>query len=284
VEEQGVSGSVWAPPSATEMAAALSTRRWLRRDDPFPHLIANDVFTPRVYAALEAQFLTRLHPPGARPDVSGFTRSIRGYDVTAFLFHPRLDGPLRLFVSRGFRDLVAGATGVEVTHHVSGGLHHHAVGSATGSIHTDLNPAWFVEYSSPDGMVVVDHTAVRYVTGEPRRPGARAKPYVRAVAILFYLANPPWRPGDGGETALYDSPDCDLMRPAVRVPPINNSLVAFEVTPQSFHAFLTNRRRPRNCVAMWLHRRRAEVVEQWGEGVIENDPTSRSESLRPAVS
>ena len=253
----------------------LSTRRWLRREDPFPHFVAHDLFSPPVYAALEAEFLGHMHPQGMDSPASDFGRNIRGYDATALHFHPRLAGPLRLFVSRGFRDVLSAAVGVEVTRHVSGGLHHHAPGSARGAIHTDLNPAWFVEYESPDGMVVVDHRAVRYVTGEPRRPGARAVPFVRAIAVLFYLANPPWRPGDGGETGLYDSSDADLARPVATVPPHSNSMVAFEVTPQSYHAFLTNHRTPRNCVAMWLHRPRAAVLEQWGEGVIENDSAQR---------
>ena len=261
--------------SAAAIRPMLSARRWLRRDDPFPHLVAHDVFSPRVHAALEGEFLRHLHPEGEGSTASHFGRNIRGYDATALHFHPRLAGPLRLFVSRGFRDVVSAAVGVEVTRHVSGGLHHHAPGSAAGSIHSDLNPAWFVEYESPDGMVVVDHRAVRYVTGELRRSKVRPKPYVRAVAVLYYLANPPWRPGDGGETGLYDSCDADLGRPVATVPPHNNSLIAFEVTPQSFHAFLTNRRTPRNCVAMWLHRPRAAVIEQWGEGVIENDTSGR---------
>jgi Rps23 Pro-64 3,4-dihydroxylase Tpa1-like proline 4-hydroxylase len=88
---------------------------------------------------------------------------------------------------------------------------------------------------------------------------------VRAVAILYYTANEPWTPGDGGETGLYrrrtDPPD----RPAARVAPHNNSMVAFECTPNSFHSFVTNRAKPRRSVTMWLHRRDTDVVDRWGE-------------------
>ena len=30
-----------------------------------------------------------------------------------------------------------------------------------------------------------------------------ARETIRAVSVLFYLANPEWEPGDGGETALF---------------------------------------------------------------------------------
>jgi hypothetical protein len=275
VEEQSRPGNGWAPLSVAALAPMLSARRWLHRVDPFPHFLAHDVFSAPVYGALEQEFMRNLHPEGADSSASHFARTIRGYDATALHFHPRLTGPLRVFASRGFRDLLSAAVGVEVTRHVSGGLHHHAPGSAPGLIHTDLNPAWFVEYESADGMIVVDHKAVRYVTGEIRRPGVQPRGFIRAIAVLYYLANPPWRPGEGGETGLYDSSDAALDRPVATVPPINNSMIVFEVTPQSYHAFLTNRRSPRNCVAMWLHRPRPDVIRQWGEGVIENEDGQR---------
>jgi Rps23 Pro-64 3,4-dihydroxylase Tpa1-like proline 4-hydroxylase len=88
---------------------------------------------------------------------------------------------------------------------------------------------------------------------------------VRAVAVLFYVGNEPWRPGDGGETGLYETADLPVDRPSVAVPPVNNRLLAFECTPTSFHSFISNRRSGRTSMIQWLHRSREEAVGRWGE-------------------
>ena len=91
---------------------------------------------------------------------------------------------------------------------------------------------------------------------------------VRAVSALFYLANPPWAEGDGGETGLYDSVAAGARTEGVLVPPVNNSLVLFECTPYSWHAYARASRHQRNSLVMWLHRPRQDVVERWGESSV----------------
>jgi Rps23 Pro-64 3,4-dihydroxylase Tpa1-like proline 4-hydroxylase len=86
--------------------------------------------------------------------------------------------------------------------------------------------------------------------------------------MLFYLSNPPWRRGGGGSTGLYRSGDDDIRRPVASVPPLNNSMLLFECTPQSFHGFISNVRTPRNSIVMWLHQTKAQVGQLWGEGAI----------------
>jgi Rps23 Pro-64 3,4-dihydroxylase Tpa1-like proline 4-hydroxylase len=87
---------------------------------------------------------------------------------------------------------------------------------------------------------------------------------IRAVSALLYLANEEWHPGDGGETAIFDGADGGQAQPVRKIPPINNSILLFECTPFSFHTFLGNRI-PRNCLVMWLHRPKAEVVRRWDD-------------------
>jgi len=91
---------------------------------------------------------------------------------------------------------------------------------------------------------------------------------IRAVAAIFYLDNPPWSPGDGGTTGLYRNASDPVDQPAAVVPPLNNSMLAFECTPFSYHGFVSNRRHPRNSVVLWLHRSRQDVVRRWGEHAI----------------
>jgi len=141
-------------------------------------------------------------------------------------------------------------------------LHHHDVGSLSGAPHNDLNPGWFVDERSPSGVTVADPSVCSYTTGrtKDRRPVVER---IRSVALIYYLANPEVYTG-GGETGLYERGTDPVQRPALAVPPVNNSLVAFECTPYSFHSFITNPNVERNCLVMWLHRPKEAVVRRWG--------------------
>jgi 2OG-Fe(II) oxygenase superfamily len=243
---------------ATGLDRILANRRWWQCDVPFRHYVATSVFTPDIYAGLVESFRASLSKQGylAKHDIHGTT------------FEPGLSGPLSLFVSRDWHDLVAGLFNVRATGHISGGTHHHEPGSKDGFPHNDLNPGWFLDYDSDDGIVLPQHSLCQYTTGAttstlpPRR-------VIRAVALLYYLDNPAWRQGDGGETALYASASDPIDAPLARIAPRNNTLLAFECTPYSYHAFIGNRINPRNSVIMWIHREPDEVSARWGPGVIE---------------
>jgi len=251
-----------------ELSRALAGSTWQRRERPFPHVVARDVFVQPVYRRLADAF-QKLLDRGFRDAPTGrFGRTLGAYDAWALHFAADHDGPLALLFSRGFCDVLARAAGVRVTRDVNVGLHHHQVGSASGSPHNDLNPGWFVERRRPDGINLMDHAACSYHHGTTTRPGERPRERVRAVAMIYYLNNPAWRDGDGGETGLYQSARDPVEKPAVAVPPVNNSLLLFECTPRSYHAFIANRRHVRNSVILWLHRSKEEAVARFGEDAI----------------
>jgi hypothetical protein len=249
------------PTSEWPLADLIANRRWVRRDLPFPHIVASNVFVPAFAAALDAEFarIEREHP-------EAFVRNMTGYDASGAEIGRYRDGPLGVFVSREWHDLIARVAGVTATGDVSASVHHHDPGSAGGWPHNDLNPGWFPDPPPGPGEVrLAGASEVDYHTGA-RPPGVGARETVRAVSILFYLGNPSWEPGDGGETGLYARPERGALGAAV--PPINNSLVLFECTPHSWHGYLSNRGKPRNSVVMWLHRAKADVVARWGEASI----------------
>jgi hypothetical protein len=246
--------------SATSGPAWLAGRRWLRRTDPFPHVVAYDVFAPPVLARLEDAFRTTVEEHGGRPYLAAY--DIGGASVTAETAH-RFE-PL---VTRAFHDMIANLLGLSVTGHVACGLHQHRIGSSSGFAHNDLNPGWFNGVPGP-GELVLGDDAVSYTTGETYDPTVRPVETVRAAALLFYLANEPWTPGDGGFTGLYESGDTPVDRPRAIAPPINNSLLLFRCTPRSYHTFVSNQRHVRNSIIMWLHRPAADVVREWGPDAI----------------
>jgi len=251
-------------PANTEdaqLARTLNSRRWIRRYQPFPHVIAYDVFRPAVYHQLETNFRTLLADTGGRPYLTahGIDGRTVGEEIADQL-HPLL--------TRGWHDLLARVAGIRATGHIAVGMHHHRPGSKNGFAHNDLNPGWFLGEPPPGGLALcgpgIDYTSGRLLGEVDRTPLET----VRGAALLFYLANPPWRPGDGGSTGLYRAAGADIRRPVAVVPPLNNSMLLFACTPRSFHGFISNRRTPRNSIVMWLHRTKDEAVAQWGEAVI----------------
>ena len=198
------------------------------------------------------------------PAPSRLSRTVPGYDVYAQAFTSDLDAPLGLLLSPEFHDRVANALQVRITRDVNGGFHHHPAGSKSGRIHNDLNPGWFVDSRSADGVNLSRPDLCSYPTGESF---AAQRPYqvMRAIAIIFFLANGSWAPGDGGETGLYSGPRGSVDSPDVTVPPLDNSMLIFHCTPYSYHAFIGNRRRARNSAIMWLHCPREDAYGRFGE-------------------
>jgi hypothetical protein len=130
-------------------------------------------------------------------------------------------------------------------------------------VHNDLNPGWFIDRPRPDGINSAASTWCDYHHGEPCAAGTTPVCRIRAIAMLYFLNNGPWRPGHGGECGLYA--DRDASQPSAKVGPVDNSILIFECTPWSFHRFLSNTAGPRDSVILWLHRKRELAVNRWGE-------------------
>jgi hypothetical protein len=247
----------------------LNAREWVLCHEPFPHVRAQNVFAAGFHRELEEAFRALLKDeglatwPGAR-----FRRNMPGFDAAAVDFEGHVGTPFDRFVSREWCDLFARVFGVPDVRFVSGALHHHAAGSRDGHVHHDLNPGWFAQAGDAQD-IVLPRADVCYRTGAaPAGVTLASREMMRAVVIIYYLNNAEWSPGDGGETGLYRS-GLDAVRDAVvSVPPINNSLVAFECTPASFHSFRSNRGQPRNSVIIWLHREKQDVLARWGASAI----------------
>ena len=251
-----------SPASTRSLSEVIHNRRWTFADLPFPHVLAENVFERETYLDMVTAFRTLFD------DGANFHRDMPGFDASGYLLAAALPPPLDIFVSRPWHDLLCGLFDVRGTGHVSGGFHHHEPGGRPGGIHNDLNAGWFPEPGGAGRVRLADPARCSYGRGETSEPGLEPVRAIRAVSLIFYLANPPWRPGDGGETGLFRHQDDDLRHPAVAVPPIANSLIAFEATPWSFHSFLGGSRNVREALVMWTHRAPAEVEARWGKGVV----------------
>lgn len=256
----------------TPLEKILSGRSFRQRVSPFPHIVGEDVLAPGVYREVEAAFRAELRAGlSDTPGDGRFARTVPGYGAYVKPLLPAVTGPLALFVSRAWHDMLAALWDVEATLDMDAALHHHPVGSGDGWVHNDLNPGWFVDRPRADGVNVSDPALCDHQHGTAAVHAGLPRETVRAAALLFYLANDPWSPGDGGETGLYSSARSPVSSPAAVVPPINNSLLCFACTPYSCHAFLRNRKSPRNSVILWIHvpaeraalRHGARSIEPW---------------------
>lgn len=243
-------------------ASFLGQKRWIRRRAPFPHFIAYDVFAPPVYRRLETTFLELLNETLDQP-------YMERHDIYGRTVHADLASRFEPLLTHSFHSVLSGVLGIETTGHVAVGMHHHRAGGHHGFPHNDLNVGWFLGQPAP-GELGYTSPHIDYTTGSLLQPDAKGIPIetIRAASLLFYLANPPWEPGDGGATGLYKSGSDDIESPVAMAPPINNSLLLFECTPTSYHGFIRNRRTNRNSIVMWLHRPKQAVVDRWGENAI----------------
>lgn len=252
-----------------ELARILRNRSWLRCNYPFPHVIATDVFQTDFYEALASQLgeiLSRGLNDTATP--GRFARNIAGYDAYGLGFGPGTDGPLSVFLSAAWRNMLCEIFAIGPTPYVFVGSHHHLPGSSPGFIHNDFNPVWFPQAGTAE-IRTPDSTLCSYKTGVGRLGEGEKIQVSRGAVLLFYLLNDAWGAGDGGETALYTSASDLVDKPTVKYPPVNNSLVAFECTPQSFHTFLGNTHGPRTSLIIWVHRTMDEAIARYGENHLE---------------
>lgn len=248
-------GKRMSPP----LKAQLSTCPWIRRTGPFPHVLVPRLFIDPVAAEISAEVTARI------ADVTGM-HHFGWYDAYACgLQGISPDNALAIFVSRAFHDFVADRMEVPALGYVNAGIHSHRRGSESGFIHNDLNPVYFDAEPRPDAVVLPTQAGGSYMHGSGAHPGARVRRVVRCTTMIYYTGNPNWHLGDGGETGLYSSGDTDLNDPDTRIPPLNNSMLIFNCSSSSYHAFLCNRQAERNSIVMWLHASVEHMSARHGE-------------------
>jgi hypothetical protein len=246
------------------LAEMIGNRRWVKCLEPFPHVRAENVFCPEVYGELAAQFKAVLSLGlSETPDFRRLSRASESFDAYTLDLQLETAGALRVFFSTDWNDMLSRLFDIQVTGDVICSMHHHVTRSRNGHVHNDLNPGWFPDTSRTASAPQSEKC--NYKTGGTGRQAAPTRETIRAVSLIYYLNNHNWKVGDGGETGLYDSLYADVNCPKISIPPINNSLLAFECTPFTYHSFIKNRRHTRNSIIMWLHRPKSEAILEWGE-------------------
>jgi hypothetical protein len=217
-------------------------RRLALESAPFPHIIIDDFFKPDAYRMLAEQFATVQRrgflEEAWSPDY--FHRFEIDYDGYVYTPPPTLErtDPLSVFFSLEWNWFFSKLFRQFTTFETAPAFHHHPAGNRTGFVHHDNADKHFSPLRRlPNGVM--------YGEGNASDPLIRR----RKIAILYFLENDSWKEGDGGEVGFYSADGKTLI---TKVAPLNNRLLAFQISPISQHAFQGNRRE-RNSIVQWFH-------------------------------
>jgi hypothetical protein len=232
----------------------IKNRNWIVQRHPFRHMIVRGLLEETVLKRLTENFERHLqaHNSDARriANYDAQVVSLKSQDVDVFypLLHVK------------FLELICRAMRLNAAFEIDGALHSHPPGSRSGWIHNDYNPGWFGR-TAASGELFFNDGACNYRTGRMRDGQGTGICRVRYITLIFYLNNPNSK-NVGGETGLYLSQSRSVEQADILVPPEDNTLLAFECTPHSWHSFRTTTAR-RNSITLWLHRPAEEAKKQW---------------------
>jgi hypothetical protein len=255
-ENRSAGPAMGAAPKASDPAAGVRNRRWIVRDLPFRHMVVHDLFDAPVLERLKTGFRERIQDGAARR-----TRTAN-YDATMLPLNEGDRIRFAPFLDLEWLRLISAAMTVDPCFEIDGALHSHPAGSRSGWIHNDYNPGWFARGAREGEVYLNAGELCDYKTGRMPSPGAPPVCRMRYLTLIYYLENPPWKPGMGGETGIYLSQRQSIDQADVFVPPHENTLLVFECTPHSWHSFRNTNFR-RNSLTLWLHRDSGQAKQQW---------------------
>lgn len=234
----------------------IKNKRWLLQRFPFKHIVVRDVFEDAVVERLGAAFRVRLADQAAAGSV------VANYDARIMALAEQDRSAFAPLLDVEWLALVSQAMGLKTTFEVDAALHSHPPGSRSGWIHNDFNPGWFARAASEGEVVFSSKSGCNYKTGQGQVGDTKPVQRMRYLTLIYYLNNPAWFPGMGGETGIFSARAQSIEMADSFIPPINNSLFLFECTPHSWHSFRTTSF-SRNSITLWLHRDFAEARKQW---------------------
>lgn len=218
---------------------------------PYNYLIVEDLFDEGTAFGLSAVFNDLIQTGRT----IGKVGEVGDLVYEAINFTPKLQHvqstPISTIASVELKNLIAEVFDIYLDENLMIGMHRHNPPSKPGWSHTDFAVVSFPNIPANHGgqRVYAEADQVNYSDDSKHRQPDSIKT-ARAIACLYYTANQEWRPGLGGETGVY-LPDGKTL--VASVPPKNNSLFAFEISPHSYHAYLGSAAMQRSSFIWWYH-------------------------------
>jgi hypothetical protein len=218
---------------------------------PFNYLVIEDLFDEGTSFSLAAVFNDLIRSGNQIGKVGEVGELV--YD--AINFTPKLEHvrstPISNVLSFELKNLISEIFDIHLDENIMLGMHRHNPPSKPGWTHTDFAVVSFPNIPPNHGSlrVFTDGTGCNYSDDSKHRQPDSIKT-ARAIACLYYTANQDWTPSLGGETGVY-LPDGKTL--VASIPPKNNSLFAFEISPLSYHAYLGSETMQRSSFIWWYH-------------------------------
>jgi 2OG-Fe(II) oxygenase superfamily len=216
---------------------------------PFRHCVIDSFFPESMYGEVVKHFQSIKSKGFATTGDAGrfapFTDVAYPYD--GYVYAPRYDDTekrsamnfffgytLNLFVSKLFSLHTSIATEVA--------LHYHPPHNKSGWVHNDfVDKQFHVSNHTSSGVLLPIKGSFPDGNGYHKLR--------RTIALIYYIDNDAYTDGAGGGTGLYKNPK---ENPTTIVEPLSNRFLAFEVSPESYHAFLQNTFN-RSTIVQWFH-------------------------------
>ncbi len=232
---------------------------------PFNYMVIEDVFEPVLASNLAYLFRELIVQAKGIGKVGEVGELI--YDALNFTPTIKLvkETEISIFASAELREFVSSTFSIRLDENFMLGMHRHNPGSRPGWSHTDFAVVSFPNSPTNCNGLRVFHqgNGCNYADDSRDRQPESIKT-ARAVACLYYTANPEWQLGMEGETGIY----ADLGKRLVdRVPPKSNSLFIFEISPISYHGFLGSSKVQRNSYIWWYHSSPGYLLERHARAV-----------------
>jgi hypothetical protein len=223
--------------------------------NPFPHVHVESFFKPKFYKDC-CDFFNEILDRGVsdKYDPYKFSRyHFEYYNAFFWQMHANSSYPISQFLSIEWVNYFSNLFNVELTNEVSFELRHHKVDTIkniTKYVHNDFYVVGF-PFDVPDKKELFQYYfQCPYLLQSPEDEEMVNK-RMRSVVAFIYINNQDWEEKSGGVTALYKS--TNLERHVKEIPPISNSMLAFEITPYSYHSYINNNTVDRNTIMLWFH-------------------------------
>lgn len=222
---------------------------------PFPHVHIENFFKPEFYKDC-CDFFNSILGKGLSDEFNPykFSRySFEYYNAFFWQMPQQSSSPISEFLSIKWVEYFSDLFGVELTNEVSFELRHHKADinpSITSYVHNDFYVVGFPKNIPNKNELFQYYFQCPYLLASPEDEKLVNK-RMRSVVAFIYLNNEPWKEENGGSTALYRSTNLD--KEIKRIPPISNSMLAFEITPCSYHSYVNNNTVNRNTIMLWFH-------------------------------
>lgn len=228
---------------------------------PFPHVVIDNVFPERIHRALTREFRNVLDRGLSLAWNKNFFSRLAIYNASIWTPSPFLPSSSNIFFTEEWLNFVTGFfPAVQRTNNTGLTFHHHPIKSRDTLVWHGMAYGAFKNNPLPNGINAWYHNCKH---AEDPTTGNSEDIFheIRALAVVYFLNNGPWREGSGGEMGLYREGNTDA--PAALIAPLNNRLLIFEVTPHSFHGFRKNFMHEQNCIVQWIFEKPEDTFRKY---------------------